>query len=188
MHVLQALQAKLLKLVEPLLVGGEACRQAGKKLATVVYGAHKTNNAATAAAGSQSRPTTAGSRDSPSSKNGGGGGGNSDEAWVSRRRPCGALAVSAALHACFHSLSTQNSTADPVHCMPSPARVPPPLQAAFVRLAVEPEAAAAIAEVLARHGEAAQELVGAADAEGCSQGNTLKGIMTSLVLAGDVPA
>lgn len=177
--MLQALQAKLLKLVEQLLVGGQACRQAGKKLASVVYGAYQTN---TAAAGSQSRPATAGSRDSPSSK----GGGDSDDAWVSRCRPCSALAASTALHACFQELS-QHAATNPVHCMP-PTASPRPLQAAFVSLQVEPEAAAAIAEVLARHGEAAQELVGAADREGSSQGNSLKGIMTSLVLASDALA
>jgi hypothetical protein len=67
--------------------------------------------------------------------------------------------------------------------MPPPTLAP--LQAAFVSLHVEPEAVSAIAEVLAKHGEAAQELVGAADAEGCSQGNTLMDVMTRLVLASD---
>ena len=67
---------------EPLLAGGEACRQAGKKLAVVVSGAYKNSSAAPAVAGSQSRPTTAGSRDSPNRKSSGGVGGNSDGAWV----------------------------------------------------------------------------------------------------------
>ena len=70
-----------------------------------------------------------------------------------------------------------------LHRMPPPALAP--LQSAIVSQHVEPEAAAAIAEVLARHGKAAQELVDAADVEGCSQGHTLKDIMTRLVLASD---
>lgn len=80
-----------------------------------------------------------------------------------------------------------------IHCVthlslplshPSPLP-PPPAQADFVRLQVEPEAAAAIREAVALYGAAGQELVAAADLDGFALGHPVKEIVARLVLAAE---
>ncbi|KAL4431130.1 hypothetical protein ABPG75_006386 [Micractinium tetrahymenae] len=74
---------------------------------------------------------------------------------------------------------------------PSPAKgaeAPSPMAEAwaeFVRLQVEPEAAAAIAEAVAQFGEAARELVGAADLDGFTLGFPVPQMVARLVLASE---
>lgn len=61
----------------------------------------------------------------------------------------------------------------------------PCLQAEFVRLTVEPEAAGAIAAAVTQFGLAAQELVGAANSDGSALGFPVPQMVARLVLASE---
>lgn len=60
-----------------------------------------------------------------------------------------------------------------------------PVQSQLVRLSVEPEAAATIAEATVQFGVAARELVGAADSDGFALGFPVPQMVARLVLASE---
>lgn len=103
---------RCLRLCEPLLAGGAACRQAAKKLAVVVFSAFDQGQ-------------------HPPSKEG-------EDAWSN-----------------------------------------------FLRMRLEPELAAAIAEVVAQHGAACKELAGCAELDGFALGHPVKEVVTKLLLAAE---